>query len=148
MLCCIHTADFGAVALAAVIVTTGAYTLYKYDVLGVLTVTETLKVTLCRTCRIHNSFKFKRCDNVGRLVISIFVVVIKLDCVKACCNNDCTVFFCYDFISLVVVDSTCLTNLFAETALACLELDTSITVNNGNIGNSLSKGSVDSTSCV
>ena len=116
--------------------------------LGVLAVTKTLKVTLCRTCRVHNSFQFQRCDNILGLVISVFVVVIKLYCVKACCNNDCAVLFCYDFVYLVVIDSACLTNLFTKTALACLELDAGITVNYGNIGNSLSKGSVDSTAIV
>ena len=64
MLCRVHAADFGAIALTALVGTTAAYALDKHDLLGMLTVGEALKVTLCGTCSVHNSFKLKGSDNI------------------------------------------------------------------------------------
>ncbi len=77
----------------------------------VRTVRRSQQSTSCRSCRIHETLKLKRCDNIPGLTVGILVKLIHTDRVEACGNNDRAVLLFNDFILLRIIDSTCGTYL-------------------------------------
>ena len=108
MFCCVHTADLRAVALSSVVCATASHTLDKYHFLRRFSVRKALKMSACRSCRIHDTLQLERCDNILALAVCILVISVKLDHIEACCHNDSAVFFCNDLVDLIIVDRTCL----------------------------------------
>ena len=148
MFCSIHTADLRAVALTSLICTAAAYTLDKYHILRSFSVRHTLQMALCGSCRIHDTFQFQGCDNILALVVRVLIVIVQLDGVKTGGNYNGTILLCEDLILLLIINGTCLTYFCADTTFSCLELDTVLSVNNGNIGDCLGKRCIDGASCV
>ena len=85
-------------------------------------VAHSLKVSACRTRSIHETLELDGCNNIGRLVISIFAVLIEVDDVKTRSYDDSTVLNCNDLVFLLVINSLGRTDLCADTALTCLEV--------------------------
>ena len=148
MLCSIHTTDLGAVALSPLIRATTSDTLYEYNILRSFSIRKSLKMTLCRSCRIHDTLKLKGCDNILTLAVCILIIFIKRDYIETGCNYNCAVFLCNNLILLLIVDCTCCTNLGTGTAFSGFEFNTILTVNNRNIWNCLGKRNINSTSVI
>ena len=148
MFCSVHTADLGTVALPSFIRAAASHTLYKYNVFRSFSIGKSLKMTLCRSCCIHDTLKLKRGDNVLTLAVSVLIIFIQRNHVKTGCNHDCTVFLCNYFILLLIINCTCSTNLGADTAFSGFKLGTMLAVDYRNIWDSLSERNIDSTSVV
>ena len=111
MLCRVHTADLRTVALSAVVRAAASDTLDKYHFLRCLSVRETLQMSLCRTCGIHDTLQLKGCDDILALRIGILVIFIKLDHIEARRYHNRAVLLCDDLILLIVIDCPRLADL-------------------------------------
>ena len=112
------------------------------------TVGRTNKLTLCRTCRIHNSFKFERAYDVLALRICVFVKVFQRNWSEARRNDDCAVFFFYNFVLLFKIDCACGAVHLTKSAFARFEFYTLRTVNNRNVRDSLCERNIDCASFI
>ncbi|CCY34159.1 unknown [Ruminococcus sp. CAG:60] len=148
MLCCVHTADLGAVALSSFVGAAASNALYENNVLRSFSIGKSLKMTFCRSCCIHNTLKLKGCDDVLALAVSVLIIFIKRDHIETGCNYDCAVFLCNDLILLLVIDCAGCAGLGAGTAFSGFELDAVLTVDYRNIWDCLGKRNVNSTSVV
>ena len=140
MLCSVHTAHLGAVALSSVIRASASHTLDEYDLLRSFSVGKTLKVSARRSCRVHDTLQFKRCDDILALAVCILIIFVQLDHIESGRNNNRAVLLCDDLIYLIVINSACLADLGTNSAFAGLELDTCLTVNDGTFGTACANG--------
>ena len=148
MFCSIHTADLRAVALSSVICTTASHTLNKYHLFWCFSIRKTFQMSFGRSRSIHDTLQLQRGNHILTLVVCIFIIIIQFDGIKSRCHHNCTIFFCYDFVLLIVIDGSCLTYLCTCATFTGFKLDTCFTVNDRNIGNSLCKWCVYSTSVI
>ena len=139
MFCSVHTADFRAVALSSVVCAAASHTLDKYHFLRRFSIRKTLKMSFCRSCRIHDTLKLKGSDDVLALAVCVLVIFIELDHIKTSCHYNSSVFLCHDLVLLVVFNGSCLTDFRTETAFSCFKLDAVFSVNDRHIWNCLSK---------
>ena len=143
MLGIIHAADFTAVALAATAHITRAYAGNYNNLLRLLTGRRTNEMSFGRTCRIRQTLQLQRGDNILAGTVAILAELVERQRFKACCQYNCTVFFRDQLIGLRIINCSCRTNLGADTAFTCLELDAGLTVDNRHLRNGLRKGNID-----
>ena len=147
LFCGVHTADLGAIALSSAGYVTGADALDKYDILRMLAIGKTYYFTACRAGSVHQTFHFKRGNNVFALVVIIFIKLIQIDGIKTCCNNDGTVLSGNHFIFLIVIYCTCCTDFGTDTAFSGFKMDTVCSINDRHIRNCLCERCVNCSTC-
>ena len=148
MFCSIHTADFRAVALSSVICAAASHTLNKYHLFWCFSIRKTFQMSFGRSRSVHDTFQFQRGNHIFTLIVCIFIVLIQFDGIKPCRHYNCTIFFCYHFILLVVVNRTCLTYFCTYSTFSCFKFQTVLTVDNRNIRDCLCKWCVYRTSVI
>ena len=108
----------------------------------------TQQLTCCRSCRVGESLKFKRRDNVLGLIVRELVKLIHTDGIKACGNYDSAVLLLNVLVLLLIVDSSSRADLCAKTALTVLKHITSVGVDGRNLRHCLCKGDIDSATVI
>ena len=143
VLCRIHAADFGAIALALLrVFAPRAHALDKNDRLRVRTIGRTKQRSARGACRVHETLKLQTRNNVRALRVSELVELRKIDGVKARRCDDCAVFALDDGILLLIINRARRADLGAHAALAVFEHVAVVGVNRRNLRNRLRKGDV------
>ena len=88
VLCRVHAANLGAVALTALIGATAAYTLDEHHILRVLAVGKALQMTLRGACRVHDALELEGRDDILALAVCVLIVLIELDGIEAGSDDD------------------------------------------------------------
>ena len=148
MLCGVHAADLGAVGLALFGSASGANALDEHDGMGMLSVGGSEESTGGGACRVGETFKFKRSDDVLGLAVRIFIVLFHGDGFKSGCGYDCAVLFFDDLVGLLIVDGACGTYFRTYAALAGFQHGAVIGVNGCYLRYCLCEGDVYGTSVV
>ena len=112
-----------------------------------LAIGKTYYFTACRAGSVHQTFHFKRGNNVFALVVIIFIKLIQIDGIKTGCNNDSTVLSCNYFIFLIVIYCTCCADFGTDTAFSGFEMDTVCSINDRYIRNCLCERCVNCSTC-
>ena len=100
-------------------------------------------MTFCRSCCVRQTLQLQRGDNILAGTVAIFAELVERQRFKACCQHNRTIFFRDQLIGLRIINCSCRTNLGADTAFTCLELNAGLAVDNRHLGNRLRKRNID-----
>ena len=139
VLCGIHTTNFRTIRFTATARITRAYALNERDHFRMLAVGRTKQHAVRRTCRVHQSFKLQRRDNVFVIRVAIFVKVIKSDGFEARSNHDRAIFALNKRVFLFVINRARAAEFLTNSAFARFQFNTLLGIDHRNVRDRLCK---------